>query len=188
MLADEIIDKLQILPTDSLRSHEEIIPYNFQKLREAMLSMGGWSTRSSSTEIPRGHRRQPPEAGAGHDKMPHLSRGSAGPQTDHLPNPARSAPRSRGSPGNCLSRSQRQRPQSHNEAPQNHVYRDDGSAPLTGKRTQRFGPGARRQNAIATVPAAIQVPGGQAHRVFPQAAPVGTVKMIRSGTWDTTQL
>ena len=40
MLAEEIIDKLQIVPTDKLHSHEEIIPYNFQKLREAMLSMG----------------------------------------------------------------------------------------------------------------------------------------------------
>ncbi|MEM4348210.1 MAG: hypothetical protein QXN37_01430 [Candidatus Anstonellaceae archaeon] len=40
MLVEEIIDKLQIVPTEKLRPHEEIIPYNFQKLREAMLNMG----------------------------------------------------------------------------------------------------------------------------------------------------
>ena len=40
MLAEEIIDKLQILPTGNLKSHEEIIPYNLQKLRESMLNMG----------------------------------------------------------------------------------------------------------------------------------------------------
>ncbi|MCX8196999.1 MAG: hypothetical protein N3G80_01645 [Candidatus Micrarchaeota archaeon] len=40
MLVEEIIEKLQIVPTDKLRPHEEIIPYNFQKLREAMLNMG----------------------------------------------------------------------------------------------------------------------------------------------------
>lgn len=40
MLPEEIIEKLQILPVDSLRPHEEIIPYSLQKLRESMLSMG----------------------------------------------------------------------------------------------------------------------------------------------------
>lgn len=40
MLAEEIIEKLQILPVEKLRSHEEIIPYNYQKLREAMLNLG----------------------------------------------------------------------------------------------------------------------------------------------------
>lgn len=33
MLAEEIITKLQIVPLDRLRPHEEIIPYNLQKLR-----------------------------------------------------------------------------------------------------------------------------------------------------------
>jgi hypothetical protein len=40
MLAEEIIEKLQVLPVEKLRSHEEIIPYNYQKLREAMLNIG----------------------------------------------------------------------------------------------------------------------------------------------------
>jgi len=40
MLAEEIVNKLQIVPTDKLKPHEETIPYNFQKLREAMLNMG----------------------------------------------------------------------------------------------------------------------------------------------------
>jgi hypothetical protein len=40
MLPEEIINKLQILPVDSLRSHEEIIPFNLQRLREGMLNLG----------------------------------------------------------------------------------------------------------------------------------------------------
>ncbi len=40
MLAEEIVGKLQIVPTEALKPHEEIINYNFQKLREAMLNMG----------------------------------------------------------------------------------------------------------------------------------------------------
>lgn len=40
MLAEEIVAKLQIVPVDKLKSHEEIIPYNLQKLREAMLNLG----------------------------------------------------------------------------------------------------------------------------------------------------
>jgi len=40
MLPEEIITKLQILPVEKLKSHEEIIPANLQKLREAMLNMG----------------------------------------------------------------------------------------------------------------------------------------------------
>jgi len=40
MLAEEIVAKLQIVPLDKLRAHEEIIPYNLQKLREAMLNLG----------------------------------------------------------------------------------------------------------------------------------------------------
>ena len=40
MLAEEIVSKLQIIPTGSLIPHEETIDYNFQKLREAMLNMG----------------------------------------------------------------------------------------------------------------------------------------------------
>ena len=40
MLPEDIIGKLQIVPTDKLKPHEEIIQYNFQKLREAMLNMG----------------------------------------------------------------------------------------------------------------------------------------------------
>jgi hypothetical protein len=40
MLADDIINKLQIIPTDKLKPHEETIPFNFQHLREAMLNMG----------------------------------------------------------------------------------------------------------------------------------------------------
>jgi len=40
MLADEIINKLHIVPVENLKQHEELIPYNFQKLREAMLNMG----------------------------------------------------------------------------------------------------------------------------------------------------
>ena len=40
MIADDIVGKLQIVPVDKLRPHEETIPFNFQRLREAMLSMG----------------------------------------------------------------------------------------------------------------------------------------------------
>lgn len=40
MLADDIINKLHILPVEKLKAHEETIPYNFQKLREGMLNMG----------------------------------------------------------------------------------------------------------------------------------------------------
>lgn len=40
MLPEEIIEKLCILPTEMLKTHEEIIPYNLQKLYEAMLNMG----------------------------------------------------------------------------------------------------------------------------------------------------
>lgn len=40
MLAEEIITKLQVVPVEKLRAHEEIIPYNLQKLREAMLNLG----------------------------------------------------------------------------------------------------------------------------------------------------
>ncbi len=40
MLAEEIIEKLQIMPVEKLRTHEEIIPYNYQKLRETMLNLG----------------------------------------------------------------------------------------------------------------------------------------------------
>jgi len=40
MLAEDIITKLQIIPLEKLRPHEEIIPYNLQKLREAMLNLG----------------------------------------------------------------------------------------------------------------------------------------------------
>lgn len=40
MLAEDIIGKLQVIPTDKLRPHEEILTYNFQRLREAMLNMG----------------------------------------------------------------------------------------------------------------------------------------------------
>lgn len=40
MLAEEIINRLQIIPLEKLRAHEEIITYNLQKLREAMLNMG----------------------------------------------------------------------------------------------------------------------------------------------------
>ncbi len=40
MLPEEIIDKLEILPVEKLKQHEEIIPYNLQRLREAMLNMG----------------------------------------------------------------------------------------------------------------------------------------------------
>ena len=40
MLAEEIVSKLQIIPTGKLLPHEETIDYNFQKLREAMLNMG----------------------------------------------------------------------------------------------------------------------------------------------------
>ncbi|MCX8175215.1 MAG: hypothetical protein N3E51_03355 [Candidatus Micrarchaeota archaeon] len=40
MLAEEIISRLQIVETEKLKQHEETIPYNFQKLREAMLNMG----------------------------------------------------------------------------------------------------------------------------------------------------
>ncbi|MCX8198381.1 MAG: hypothetical protein N3F07_04320 [Candidatus Micrarchaeota archaeon] len=40
MLVDEIINRLQIMPLERLKPHEEIIPYNLQKLREAMLNLG----------------------------------------------------------------------------------------------------------------------------------------------------
>ena len=40
MLPEEIISRLQILPVDRLCSHEEIIPFNLQRLREGMLNMG----------------------------------------------------------------------------------------------------------------------------------------------------
>ncbi len=40
MLPEDIITKLQILPVEKLKSHEEIIPANLQKLREAMLNLG----------------------------------------------------------------------------------------------------------------------------------------------------
>lgn len=40
MIAEDIIGRLQIVPTDRLRSHEEIIPFNFQRLRESMLNSG----------------------------------------------------------------------------------------------------------------------------------------------------
>ncbi len=40
MLAEDIINKLQIVPLEKLRAHEETIPYNYQKLREAMLNLG----------------------------------------------------------------------------------------------------------------------------------------------------
>jgi len=40
MIAEDIIGRLQIVPTEKLRAHEEIIPFNFQRLRESMLNMG----------------------------------------------------------------------------------------------------------------------------------------------------
>ena len=40
MLAEEITNKLQIIPLEKLRPHEEIITYNLQKLRESMLNLG----------------------------------------------------------------------------------------------------------------------------------------------------
>lgn len=40
MIAEDIISKLQIIPTEKLLPHEEIIPYNFSHLREAMLNLG----------------------------------------------------------------------------------------------------------------------------------------------------
>ncbi|MCX8194930.1 MAG: hypothetical protein N3G22_02380 [Candidatus Micrarchaeota archaeon] len=40
MLPEEIIEKIQILPVEKLVSHEEIIPFNLQRLREGMLNMG----------------------------------------------------------------------------------------------------------------------------------------------------
>ena len=40
MIAEDIVGKLQIVPVENLRSHEETIPYNFQHLRESMLNMG----------------------------------------------------------------------------------------------------------------------------------------------------
>ena len=40
MRPEDIIEKLQIIPTGELKPHEEIIPFNLQKLREAMLNMG----------------------------------------------------------------------------------------------------------------------------------------------------
>ena len=40
MLAEDIITKLQIVPLEKLRAHEETIQYNYQKLRESMLNLG----------------------------------------------------------------------------------------------------------------------------------------------------
>ena len=40
MIAEDIVARLQVIATDKLRSHEEIIPFNFQRLRESMLNMG----------------------------------------------------------------------------------------------------------------------------------------------------
>lgn len=40
MLPEDVIGKLQILPVEKLKSHEEIIPANLQKLREGMLNLG----------------------------------------------------------------------------------------------------------------------------------------------------
>lgn len=40
MLADEIIGKLHIIPVEKLKSHEETIPFNVQRLKEATLNMG----------------------------------------------------------------------------------------------------------------------------------------------------
>ena len=40
MLPEEIISKLQIIPVEKLRTHEETLQFNLQKLRETMLNMG----------------------------------------------------------------------------------------------------------------------------------------------------
>lgn len=40
MIPEDIIARLQIVPLEKLRPHEEIIPFNFQRLRESMLNMG----------------------------------------------------------------------------------------------------------------------------------------------------
>jgi len=40
MLADDIIGKLHILPVEKLKSHEETIPFNVQRLKEATLNLG----------------------------------------------------------------------------------------------------------------------------------------------------
>lgn len=40
MLAEEILDKLKILPLDSLKIHEQTIEPNFRALRETMLNLG----------------------------------------------------------------------------------------------------------------------------------------------------
>ena len=40
MLPEEIISRLEIVPLERLRTHEETIPYNLQKLKEGMLNMG----------------------------------------------------------------------------------------------------------------------------------------------------
>lgn len=40
MLPEDIISQLEILPIEKLRSHEETIPFNLQKLKETMLNMG----------------------------------------------------------------------------------------------------------------------------------------------------
>ena len=40
MIAEDIVARLQVISTDKLRAHEEIIPFNFQRLRESMLNMG----------------------------------------------------------------------------------------------------------------------------------------------------
>lgn len=40
MIAEDIVSKLQIVPVEKLKAHEETIPFNFQHLREAMLNMG----------------------------------------------------------------------------------------------------------------------------------------------------
>ena len=39
-LYKDIIDKLEILPVKDLKTHEEIIPNNLLKLKEAMLNIG----------------------------------------------------------------------------------------------------------------------------------------------------
>ncbi|MFA6214433.1 MAG: ParB N-terminal domain-containing protein [Candidatus Micrarchaeia archaeon] len=40
MIAEDIVARLQVVSTDRLRAHEDIIPFNFQRLRESMLNMG----------------------------------------------------------------------------------------------------------------------------------------------------
>ena len=40
MLAEDIIGKLHILPVEKLKSHEETIPFNVQRLKEATLNLG----------------------------------------------------------------------------------------------------------------------------------------------------